>query len=457
MEKPPLQRLFRMDAETLFERQPGWGASCAQFLVLVSMLLWGTACRNTSPSSATKARTESVEGDPNRFPHIVHTSDDPRMLAFRGRGLVCQDCHPQKDVEAGRAPRPGGNEHAPCDECHKEEFYREPGDFCLTCHTSVNLTQEGATKMQPFPARASHRVLASNFSHQVHTDSDRLEKKVGFHLSCDDCHKRDASTGDPLLPRHDSCVRCHNEKNKLSVQMGQCESCHLTANLNVSRGRVFITTGLIFQHGDHVSDRQGTAIGCDSCHAAIRESESSEDVSVPLMQECAKCHQDPARTPERVRIARCGICHQDMVEGNPPRTHLSGSSLPETHSLEFRGNHAEQAADKDANCQYCHENLSGSSRDSCFQCHEVMRPRDHMLGWRNDTHGREAAADRDRCATCHTADYCTACHSIVPSSHQPLGAFSRGGHAQSAQFGLSSCMACHTFEDTCSRCHRGQR
>lgn len=426
----------------------------------LALVLVAFSCSGRSKSSKAPASQESIAANSDRFPHELHTAKKGGLapiVGYKGRGLECADCHPAEDVEAGKAPRPGGDQHAPCDECHRDEFYKPPGAFCRVCHVKVDLTKEDATKMHRFPARGSKRVLASNFSHQAHLDVDEMESRVGFHVSCDDCHSRDKKTGDPLLPRHDACARCHQGKAKTTLAMADCAGCHIQDRVSVARGRVMITEGLIFSHGDHVSDRQGASISCDSCHNEIALSQDVKDVSIPKMQECAKCHQDPARTPERVRIARCEVCHEGMVDGNTPRSHLTGSSLPEDHSLEFRTNHAEQAADKDANCKYCHENLSGNSRDSCFQCHEVMRPRDHMLGWRNDSHGREASLNRDRCASCHQADYCTACHSVPPRSHQPLGEFRLGGHAQSARFSLSSCMACHTNEDTCSRCHRSKR
>ncbi len=425
-------------------------------VVLALALALTAACSGRSRSS-TKASGETVAADQNRFPHELHTGTDKRIAGYKDRGLECTDCHPQEDVRKGLAPRPGGNDHSPCDDCHKEEFYKPPGKFCQNCHVEVDVTTEGATTMQPFPARGSKKVLASNFSHADHLDNDEMESAVGFHVDCSDCHSRDEKTGDPVLPRHDACVRCHEGKSKNIMSMSDCQGCHLQSNVDIVQGRVMITEGLIFSHGDHVKDRVGANIGCGSCHADVAASSDMRDVSIPKMQECAKCHQDPKRTPERVRIARCQVCHEGIVDGNTPRTHLAASTLPENHNLEFRTNHAEQAMDKDSNCQYCHDNLSGSPRDSCFQCHEVMRPKDHMLGWRNENHGREASVDRDRCATCHQADYCTACHSIPPRSHQPLGEFRLGGHAEIARFGLSSCMACHTFEDTCSRCHRSVR
>jgi hypothetical protein len=98
----------------------------------------------------------------------------------------------------------------------------------------------------------------------------------------------------------------------------------------------------------------------------------------------------------------------------------------------------------------------GAAEDNCFQCHQVMKPRDHNLMFRDD-HGREAQVDSTRCATCHAPETCAACHSIPPRSHTPIADFRLGGHAEQARFGLTQCLTCHTYETTCAKCHRGTR
>jgi hypothetical protein len=414
----------------------------------------------TTGAAATSALPEgAVPAETDRFPHDVHTGDHARIRGYKNRGLVCTDCHPQEAVLKGDYARPGLNQHSPCDDCHADEFYKPPGKFCKNCHTDINPLVKGATKMQPYPERGFRQVLASRFSHRLHLDEAKMDSEVGFHVSCTDCHVRDPDSKDPRLPGHKQCARCHAEKEsaRKALSMGDCSNCHPERDVELVRGRIFIKQDLIFAHADHVTDAGGAAIACDTCHADIPRSRSAEEVSVPAMQRCATCHENSQKTPDRVRIARCDVCHQTIEAGSPPGNHLVGKQLPEDHTVEFRTNHGEQAKSKEANCRFCHDGLTDSTRDSCFQCHQIMRPRDHNLGWREDSHGREAAAERDRCATCHSADYCTACHSIPPRSHQPFAEFRLGGHAQVARFDMRSCYACHTYERTCSACHRRQR
>jgi hypothetical protein len=403
----------------------------------------------------------SIPADSDRFPHALHTGNDPTIRGFAGRGLGCADCHPTEAVVAGKVARPGSNQHAPCDVCHKDEFYRPPGAFCRNCHTQVDPTREGATLLAPYPERGLTRALASVFSHRVHLDDGDMEAKVGFHIDCKDCHVREATSRDPELPGHAACARCHAPKAPAAktLVMSDCGRCHQTRDVDLARGRKLITDDLIFAHADHEVDAAGEEIRCQICHADVPVSRRAEDVSVPAMQRCATCHEDAGKTPDRVRIANCGVCHKQIVSGVAPRSHLIGGpgGVPEDHTIAFRTDHAEQAAARDARCGYCHTGLSGSPRDSCNDCHRSWAPRDHNLGWREDGHGPEAVVERDRCATCHTGEMCVSCHALPPRSHQPMGDFRLGGHAEAARFNTRSCFACHTFEDTCSSCHRGQR
>jgi len=412
---------------------------------------------SASPSGA------SIAADNDRFPHGLHTGDDPRISGYKGRGLGCGDCHPAEAVIAGESPRPGANGHSPCDDCHRDEFYKPPGKFCRNCHTDIDPKVQGATKMQPYPERGFVQVLAPAFSHRQHLDKAGLDQQLGFHVGCADCHARDDKSRDPMQPGHAECARCHEKEAsvKKALPMQNCRGCHPKRDVELVRGRRFITGDLVFAHSTHEKNADGSAIGCDSCHAEVRDSTSSDQVVVPAMVACAECHEDASKTPDRVRIAKCDVCHQSMgpdAISNAPANHMIGSGeLPEDHTIEFRQNHGEQAANPNNRCSFCHDTITGSARDNCFACHQVMRPRSHTISWREDSHGREAVSDRDACATCHDAEYCTACHSIPPRSHQPFAEFRAAGHAQEARFDLRSCFACHTFEDSCSDCHRRLR
>lgn len=453
------------------------GSRTRLFVLLIALIAAG-ACKGakstmssrSAPPSVPPSVSPSVPVDTDRFPHALHSGDDdPRIAGYnQGKGLVCIDCHPQDAVMRGESARPGQRHHAPCDECHEDEFYKPPGRFCAVCHDSVDLLGAKRVTMQPYPERGFRRVLASRFSHRAHLDAEGMESAMGFHLSCSDCHQRDASSRDPMLPGHAQCARCHSKEGRAhrALSMGSCAGCHETRKVDLTRGRIFITGDLTFAHASHERDASGAGIGCEQCHDDVRSSRSVADTSVPRMMRCAVCHEDGDKTPDRVRIARCEVCHSAIRDGLTPTNHMigggvvghaSGSAPPEDHTIEFRTNHGEQAGSPDARCSYCHEGMMSGGRDTCFQCHTVMRPRDHNLGWRTDSHGREAAADRDRCATCHVADECVACHSVPPRSHQPMAEFRLGGHKDAARFDTRSCFACHTYEDTCSNCHREAR
>lgn len=431
-------------------------------LVLVLHGLYGCG---SSRGGATPTRVLGSPGSPgsikvetDRFPHALHTSEAPEIRTWQGRGLLCTDCHDARDVREGRVARPGQNQHAPCDDCHKAEFAKPPGPLCRVCHTTVDPRQAGASPLQPYPERGAVQTLTSTFSHRLHLDAGTMEAATGAHITCTDCHERNAETRDPMVPGHKACVRCHDQTAgvKAKLAMERCAGCHPDRGVDLKRGRIFITGDLKFHHATHEVDRAGAAVPCATCHDTVEQSASRTQMSVPAMERCATCHEDTRRSPDRVRMANCGVCHGEIDAGSPPVSHLVSGARPTDHTLEFRKNHGGAAAARDANCRFCHREVTGAREDSCFQCHQVMKPHDHTLMFRDD-HGHEVQTDGTRCATCHAPESCVACHSVPPRSHTPIGDFRQGGHAEQARFGLTSCLTCHTYEDTCSKCHRGTR
>ena len=433
-------------------------------VAIISLTL--VACsspRNTTPSSKAGARTGSIAVDTDRFPHGVHTGDKPEIRNWQGRGLGCADCHDAASVREGKVAQPGKNQHAPCDDCHRAEFSKPPGALCKVCHASVDPFKKGSSPLQPYPERGNTQTLASNFSHQLHLDKDKMEGASGAHVACVDCHERNQESRDPQVPGHKACARCHEAapKVKSKLPMEKCAGCHPSRGVELHRGRLFIIGDLRFAHSTHEKDKAGAAVACTTCHAGVEDSSSRDQMSVPAMERCAQCHEDSQRSPDRVRMEKCSVCHSaDIGSDAAPSNHMvsgsKGASRPNDHTLEFRKNHGEQAAAKDSPCRRCHTELQGTREDTCFQCHQVMKPHDHNMMWRND-HGRDAQTDGTRCANCHAPEVCAACHSVPPRSHTPLGEFRAGGHAEQAKFGLSSCLTCHTYEDTCVKCHRGAR
>jgi hypothetical protein len=417
----------------------------------------GSSRGGATPSRVAE-QTGSIPVAADRFPHGLHTGDKPEIRRWQGRGLACSDCHEARAVREGRVARPGTDQHAPCDDCHRAEFARPPGPLCRNCHVSVDPRAQGASPLQPYPERGAMQTLAATFSHRQHLDASQIEAATGAHLGCADCHERNTETRDPMLPGHKACARCHqqNAATKAKLAMEQCAGCHPQRSVDLKRGRIFIIGDLRFHHASHETDRAGAALPCATCHATVEQASSREQMSVPAMERCATCHEDARRSPDRVRMANCRVCHGEIDAGTPPTSHMVTGTRPSDHTLAFRKHHGDAAAARDANCRFCHKELSGAREDSCFQCHQVMRPHDHTLMFRDD-HGRDAQADGSRCASCHAPETCVACHSVPPRSHTPIGDFRLGGHAEQARFGLTACLTCHTYEDTCSKCHRGSR
>jgi hypothetical protein len=436
--------------------------------IIAVMLVACSPSRGTTPSSGAGGAGGSIAVDTDRFPHGVHTGDRPEIRNWQGRGLGCIDCHDAASVREGNVARPGGtrkpevNQHAPCDDCHKAEFMKPPGAMCRVCHVSVDPFTKGNSPMQPYPERGGTQTLASTFSHQLHLDKGKMERATGAHVGCTDCHDRDEASRDPQVPGHKACARCHEQSDKVkaALPMENCASCHPQRNIELTRGRRFIIGDLKFAHATHEKDRNGAPIACTMCHAGVSDSATRDDMAVPAMERCAQCHEDSQKSPDRVRMDNCSVCHGAIDMGMAPANHLvsgsKGGARPADHTLHFRKNHGEQAAAKDSPCRRCHTELQGNREDTCFQCHQIMRPRDHNLMWRQD-HGRDAQTESTRCAQCHAPETCVSCHSIPPRSHTPIGDFRQGGHAELARFNLSSCLTCHTYEDTCIKCHRGVR
>lgn len=441
-------------------------------VAIIALIVLG-ACgpSNTTPSSAVasgSSKRGSIAVDSDRFPHGVHTGDKPEIRQWQGRGLGCVDCHDAASVRAGKVARPGGtrepavNQHAPCDDCHKAEFGKAPGKMCKVCHVSVDAFAKGNSPMQAYPERGATQTLASTFSHQLHLDKGKMESASGSHVGCNDCHERDKAR-DPAVAGHRACARCHEQAAKIKavLPMDKCAGCHPQRNVELTRGRRFIIGDLKFAHATHEKDRAGQPIACQTCHEGVDDSATREDMKIPAMERCAQCHEDSGRTPNTVRMDNCAVCHGNVTLGDAPPNHMSGGgskggARPTDHTLHFRKNHGEQAVAKDSACRRCHTELQGNREDMCFQCHTVMRPRDHNVMWRGD-HGRDAQTDATRCAQCHAPETCSACHSIPPRSHTPIGDFRQGGHSELARLNLSSCMTCHTYEDTCIKCHRSTR
>jgi predicted CXXCH cytochrome family protein len=390
-----------------------------------------------------------------RFPHA----------AAAHAQLACTACHAEADVRSGKPARPGARDHAPCDQsgCHAQAFVSAPGELCSLCHDEVAPWQPGGTTLAPYPPQGPLRSAASEFSHALHLDKDKMEAATGFHVACIDCHARANQEPDYGAPEHDACARCHDDPKHPGVpaRLRECRACHRADVPPIPRARVLVHGDVRFGHAEHEADRAGRGIACVECHREIGRSARVDRLATPEMEVCVSCHDDPKRTPETMAISACPTCHDRPsalgldIFGIAPRSHLPPRDKPDSHTLAFRKDHGPEARRDPLACARCHGGMSGR-RENCDECHMVMRPADHIPAWAELMHGSDAATDAQRCATCHQGDFCTTCHARTPRSHEPLPAWTDGrspGHAFPARQNLRSCLTCHRFEDTCLRCH----
>jgi len=404
------------------------------------------ACRSDRGSNV-PVTAETTKG---RFPHEKHKS------------TRCIECHALDSVLAGKPARPGAANHAPCDrnQCHRDKFLQAPSSFCTMCHSRVNVALEGATTPAPYPPVRGPRSLAARFSHAVHLDYARMEDQVGFHVSCTDCHKLGKTRMQE--PGHAVCSRCHAEESAPanSPTLRNCDGCHQPRRKKPSRLRTLIRGDLRFRHARHRTDRRGKLILCTECHSKAKQAVSPTTHIPPTTATCVACHDNNKRVPLSRRMRECATCHTTRtrtISAIAPRSHLPPRDRPADHTLAFRKDHATDARRDTARCARCHTFMSGSKRAACDQCHQVMRPGDHVVTWREFEHGPAAATRADRCTVCHAGEFCSSCHSKAPRSHMPLALWRMGGHGSLARLNMRSCITCHTVARDCANCHRVRR
>jgi hypothetical protein len=384
---------------------------------------------------------------PRRLDAPLPAADPTRLSHPRHAQVGCEACH-----RGNR--RPGSDDHKPCDDgkCHRADFLGAPTRLCNVCHTEVT-AQPPRAPLRPYPIDDAWQAEPTRFSHRSHLDAAAMESRVGFHVTCIDCHAR-SDTG-LTRPSHAVCARCHAPEVALAgaPRMADCAACHDPAT-RVRVRRQLIRDDLHFDHRNHATDRRGTAIRCEDCHRRTQSASSDRDHAPPRVESCVGCHDDSDRTPAVMRMRICETCHRQRTEtltSIAPRNHLPLTERPLDHTIAFRRDHGEAAERNAARCATCHTQMSGNPQQACDECHQTMVPADHRITWRELDHGTEAAADRERCARCHVVDFCTSCHRQRPRSHGMIGSFLTE-HGHSARIDLRPCMACHS-ESFCAPCH----
>ncbi len=320
--------------------------------------------------------------------------------------------------------------------------------------------------------------LPLRFNHKEHV--------VGQKLPCTYCHeKAEKSTqvGDALLPKkHDLCLDCHSieedEPFKDDSPPARCDACHLgtkTVGDKVTVPKVFIPTpNLKFSHKAHVDKK----IACETCHGQVGQLELATRDQLPRMRGCFDCHQSGAAGglgKNGAAKSDCKVCHITEKDGVLKTMFASGYLLPPKwlknshHGADWIERHRKVAGADSAYCGSCH------TEQYCVACHDgKVKPRSvHPNDWLN-MHAVAARFDQPKCVTCHsTTNFCTPCHTragVAQQSpagvasavrfHPPASTWSApkrvpGHHSYEAQKNINACVSCHVERD-CVVCHGTQ-
>jgi hypothetical protein len=241
--------------------------------------------------------------------------------------------------------------------------------------------------------------------------------------SCIVCHAGAARTGAPLYPDSTACAACHDGAVERRV------AYHPPTDS--------LRTNLRFNHVTHqgATGRSVTPPTCADCHQAVGAPWMV--VQPPVVARCLDCHGIRTAHLEAPDTA-CATCHLPLASATRlARADISAFPAPASHRLPDFASGAGHGAAASAtspvaqSCATCH------TRDFCLACHVDAPERPAIQALASEARGRaipatlhappshgevaflrsHGAASRQSsatCATCHTQESCLSCHSATP-------------------------------------------
>ena len=402
-------------------------------------------------------------------------------------GLDCAACHTPADwtqvfFDHSKAHFQLLGRHfaVACQECHKNNLFRDTPQDCFACHSDQDphqgqLSQVCVVCHTPmdwksvtfdhsqgrFPLVGKHAIVECRACHNdllfkntpvncnnCHAKDDSHEGQLG--TDCGTCHTPNGwapstfdhnkasfqltgkhlgvncatcHTGGQYLGIPKNCFGCHAKDDRHGGQFGNdCAACHTTAGW----GQV------TFEHSKTAFPLNGkhTGVNCTACHV--------DGVFRGTPKNCYACHENDDKHNGQLGID-CGACHIASGWDQVTFDH-SKASFPLT------GKHV------GVSCVSCHSGgqYKGTPKD-CYSCHAA-----------DDAHGGQYGTN---CSSCHTPDGWTPAnfdHSGFPltGSHQglPCASCHPGGLFQGTP---TACSACHEepayhaglFSNECNVCH----
>ncbi|HSD88313.1 MAG TPA: cytochrome c3 family protein [Kofleriaceae bacterium] len=204
----------------------------------------------------------------------------------------CSSCH--RLTTTGEV-HVGG--HAPCAECHADDFGARRPRICGACHNSTEPWRRLVTDRAP-PERTE---FGATLDHAKHTGE------------CTSCHTlRTASSNLRTSRGHAACTGsgCHAAANGAVPHLTECTACHqlgLADTREAARMKAPWTVRAAFDHDTHRTTKNGNELACGACHTDL----SGADVlalPTPKKATCLACH-DTNKTAFKVTGTTCKRCH----------------------------------------------------------------------------------------------------------------------------------------------------
>lgn len=321
--------------------------------------------------------------------------------------------------------------------------------------------------------------ITIRFNHGYHLTKEQL--------TCATCHakaKTSANARDKLTPPGTTCDACHgSDHTNLSnvtagdETKGQCAFCHVgykAGDGNHVPPTATPRANMIFNHQKH----EARNIRCEKCHGDVKELELATRDQLPRMKGCFSCHQHPDSASRGDAKSACETCHirgTASEAGRIKTMFASGVLKPPrwlhnaAHTPDFLARHKMVAGNDSSFCSSCH------TEDYCVACHDGrVRPRSIHPNDYISMHPIEARQATQKCTSCHREQsFCLDCHMRVGVSmssptgvrnsgrfHPPKSIWSDaprtpGHHAYEAQRNINACVSCHIERD-CVVCHGAQ-
>lgn len=373
-------------------------------------------CRNCHDGQTQRVVYWTPRAEPRpttlAFTHPAHARASADMEG--DSGLTCTGCHALADRSAGLMAV-GRARPETCIECHTGRPVPHLAQAsCAPCHRAASAQAQmaaGGTMLKP-PSHVAGYDLA-------HARDARASAGT-----CAVCHSREF------------CATCHPNAAQVDVIRGMPSSPQAAAAL---QGRAVTyhapathaAADFLRSHGPAV--RQDGVARCANCHT--RES-------------CLECHRDQSRVREIAQLPR-------RSRTGAPGVQLAGRR-PDDHTPDFLLQHRTAAAGGDASCARCH------TATFCSSCHDAVRAPASFHGFNYvQRHGQSALTPDAECASCHqTQAFCVRCHQQVGISSTQArgnrfhdrGGFWLLGHGAAARRSLETCTTCHS-QQFCMACH----